>query len=65
MVKQWLVNIGCEQIFLVNNKTREGIDALLDYLRDDLPILTLEQAKHRQRMGLNEWDPLPAQPPSY
>ncbi len=64
MVKQWLINIGCEQIFLVNNKTREGIDALLDYLRDDLPVLTLEQAKHMQRMGLNEWDPLPAQPPS-
>ena len=64
MVKQWLINIGCEQIFLVNNKTQEGIDALLDYLCDDLPVLTLEQAKHRQRMGLNEWDPLPAQPPS-
>lgn len=59
MVKQWLVNAGCERIFLVNNVTREGIAELTDYLRDDLPPLTLEQAKFRQRLGLNEWDPLP------
>ena len=50
---------GCERIFLVNNVTREGIDELLDYLNDDLPKLTLEQAKFKQELGLNEWDPLP------
>ena len=59
MVRQWLINAGCERIFLVNNKTREGIDELLEYLKDDLPKLSLEQAKFKQRLGLNEWDPLP------
>lgn len=59
MVRQWLINAGCERIFLVNNKTREGIDELMEYLADDFPKLTLEQAKFKQRLGLNEWDPLP------
>lgn len=59
MVKQWLINTGCEKIFLVDNATREGIAELLEYLMDDLKPLTLEQAKFKQNMGLNEWDPLP------
>ena len=32
MVRQWLENVGCERIFLVDNATREGIDELLEYL---------------------------------
>ena len=56
---QWLVNAGCERIFMVNNVTREGIDELMEYLKDDLPHLTIEQAKFKQSLGLNEWDPLP------
>lgn len=59
MVTQWLQNAGCERIFLVNNVTREGIDKLIDYLQEDLPPLTLEQAKFKQNLGLNEWDELP------
>ena len=59
MVRQWLINSGCERIFLVNNVTREGIDELMEYLKDDLPKLTMEQARYRQSLGLNEWDPLP------
>ena len=59
MVRQWLINAGCDRIFLVNNVTREGIDELLDYLQDDLPPLTLEQAKFKQNLGVNEWDELP------
>lgn len=59
MVRQWLLNTGCQRIFLVNNVTREGIDELLDYLEEDLPKLTLEQARFKQSLGLNEWDPLP------
>lgn len=59
MVKQWLVNAGCERIFLVNNATREGIDQLQAYLQEDLPPLTLEQAQFKQRLGLNDWEPLP------
>ena len=59
MVRQWMENIGCERIFLINNVTREGIDELMEYLEEDLPYLTLEQAKAKQSIGLNEWDPLP------
>lgn len=59
MVRQWLLNAGCERIFLINNVTREGIEELMEYLADDLPALTLEQAKFRQGLGLNEWDPMP------
>lgn len=59
MVRQWLINVGCERIFLVNNVTREGIGELLEYLEEDLPRLTMEQAKFKQNLGLNEWDPLP------
>ena len=59
MVKQWLMNAGCDRIFLVNNVTREGIDELMEYLAEDPAHLTLEQAKFKQSLGLNEWDPLP------
>lgn len=59
MVKQWLLDAGCERIFLVNNVTREGIDELMEYLQDDLPSVSMEEAKQKQNLGLNEWDPLP------
>ena len=59
MVRQWLINAGCERIFLVNNVSREGIDEVEDYLDDDLTKLTEDQAKFKQELGLNEWDPLP------
>ena len=59
MVRQWLANVGCEHIFLINNVTREGIGELMAYLEEDLPHLTLEQASFKQNLGLNEWDPLP------
>lgn len=59
MVRQWMINAGCERIFMVNNATREGISELLEYLEEDLPKLTFEQAKFKQSLGLNEWDPLP------
>ncbi len=59
MVRQWLVNAGCERIFLINNVTREGIDELMEYLSEELPVLTLQQAKDRQALGLNEWDAVP------
>ena len=45
---------------MINNATREGVDELLEYLEDDFPKLTLEQAKFKQDLGLNTWDPLPA-----
>lgn len=59
MVRQWLENAGCERIFTINNVTREGIEELMEYLADDLPALTMDQAKYKQRLGLNEWDTMP------
>ncbi|MCF0134553.1 MAG: EutP/PduV family microcompartment system protein [Blautia sp.] len=59
MVKLWMENAGCERIFLVNNVTREGIQELMEYLEEDFPKLTMEQAKFKQSLGLSEWDPLP------
>ncbi|MBR5597124.1 MAG: ethanolamine utilization protein EutP [Lachnospiraceae bacterium] len=59
MVKQWMINIGCERVFLINNATREGVNELLEYLEGDFPKLTFEQAKFKQDLGLNSWDPLP------
>lgn len=59
MVRQWMMNAGCERIFLINNVSREGIGELMSYLEGDLPQLTLAQAKYRQSLGLNEWEPLP------
>lgn len=59
MVRQWLINSGCERIFLINNVTRDGINELMEYLEEDLPPLTMEQAKFKQSIGLREWEPLP------
>lgn len=56
MVTQWLVNSGCERVFTVNNKTREGIDELREYLMETPVRLSLEEAKIRQRDGLPAWD---------
>ena len=33
--------------------------ALKEYLEEDLPQISLEEAKYRQSLGLNEWEPLP------
>ena len=59
MVRQWLIDAGCERIFLGHNVTREGIDELMEYLQEDLPTMTMEEAKQKPDLGLNEWDPLP------
>ena len=55
MVRSWMVNSGCERIFEVSSFTREGIQDLIDYLKDDPVKLTLEEAKDRQRRGIPEW----------
>ncbi len=56
MIRQWMENAGCDHIFEVNNKTREGIEELLAYLKDDLPSISMEEAIERQRHGLSEWN---------
>ena len=56
MVRQWLINAGCDRVFLVNNVTREGVDELMDYLKDDPVPVTLEEAIRRQEYGRQEWE---------
>lgn len=56
MVRQWLENAGCERIFVINNRTREGVEELMDYLKDDFISMSLEEAMERQRQGISEWD---------
>jgi len=59
MIEQWMNNAGCERIFYVNNITREGVDELIDYLKEDLEPMTIDQARFKQSLGLSEWEPLP------
>lgn len=59
MIKQWMEDAGCSRIFLINNLTGEGVEELVEYLSDDLPKLSLKQAKFRQSLGISEWDDLP------
>ncbi len=55
MVRQWLEDAGCGKIFLVNNKTREGIAELSEYLNRPPKHVTLEQAIEYQHQGLEDW----------
>ena len=55
MIKQWMNDAGCERIFEINNKTGEGVAELVEYLKDDLPTLSMQQAKERQQKGIPEW----------
>lgn len=59
MVTQWMKDAGCERIFTVNNKTREGISELMEYLQEDPKPISREEALHKQALGLRDWDPLP------
>ncbi len=59
MIRNWMENAGCERIFEVNNVTREGIDDLLSFLKEDLPPLSIRDAIEKQKLGIREWDPLP------
>ncbi len=59
MVEQWMINAGCRRIFHVSNVTGEGVQELMEYLEGDLEQMTVEEAMAKQKLGLNEWDPLP------
>lgn len=59
MVRQWLEECRCERIFLVDNATGEGIPELRAYLEEDVPAISLEEAKTRQRLGLQDWESAP------
>lgn len=55
MVRQWLENAGCERIFLVNNLTGEGVDALRSYLDRKENIIDMKEATALQNNGDLEW----------
>ncbi len=55
MVRQWLIDAGCERIFLINNKTREGVQELIDYLEEDTDVMPVEEAMEKQKNGLQDW----------
>lgn len=56
MVRNWMINSGCDRIFEVSNTTRQGLDELIEYLSEDPIKLTWQQAKARQALGLTEWE---------
>ena len=56
MVRQWLDDAGCERIFLVNNVTGEGVDALRNYLMEEPVPLDLDRVMENQEKGLKDWD---------
>ena len=56
MVRQWLENAGCEQIFEVNNVTHEGIESLREYLMRDEKKLTVAEAIEKQSRGMQDWE---------
>lgn len=56
MVRQWMINSGCERIFCVSNVTRQGIDELKEYLSIETPKLSLAEAIEKQSRGLKDWD---------
>ena len=55
MVRQWLIDAGCEPIFLINNFTGEGVQDLLDYLEEPVEIIDVDVAMGRQKYGMQDW----------
>ena len=56
MVRNWLVQTGCERIFEVDNATQEGLDELKAYLEEDIPRQSLREARDKQALGMREWE---------
>ena len=52
MVEQWLIESGCERVFLVDNLTGKGIQELREYLEEDMEYVTLEEAIKMQSRGI-------------
>lgn len=56
MVRQWLINSGCDPIFEVDNATGKGIAELRAYLEEDPVKQNWREAQQKQWVGKNEWD---------
>ena len=60
MGRQVLAGRFRERLLLVDHAPGEGIPELRAYLEEDVPTISLEEAKRRQRLGLHDWETLPA-----
>ena len=55
MVRNWMINSGCERVFEISNVTKEGIDELFAYLEADPVKIPWQEAVDRQWSGQPEW----------
>ena len=55
MVRQWLEEAGCEEIFPVDSVTGRGIDELRNYLLQPKQTLDLNRVMRNQALGLRDW----------
>ena len=55
MVRQWLKEAGCEEIFAVDSVTGRGIDELREYLMQPKQPLDLDRVMRNQAKGLRDW----------
>ena len=57
LVRQWLIESGCERIFELDSVTGAGLQELKDYLMEpNPPKISVEEAIARQRLGVREWE---------
>ena len=57
MVRQWLIEAGCERIFELDSVTGAGLQELKEFLMEpNPPMMSVEEAIRRQRLGVHEWD---------
>lgn len=55
MVRQWLEEAGCEEIFAVDSVTGKGVEELREYLLKPKQPLDLDRVMRNQAKGLRDW----------
>ena len=55
MVRQWLEEAGCEEIFAVDSVTGKGVEELREYLLKPKQPLDLDRVMRNQSKGLRDW----------
>ena len=55
MVRQWLEEAGCEEIFAVDSVTGRGVEELREYLMKPKQPLDLDRVMRNQAKGLRDW----------
>ena len=55
MVRQWLDEAGCEEIFAVDSVTGRGVEELREYLMKPKQPLDLDRVMRNQAKGLRDW----------